>query len=308
MDLLGDMRLFLLVLDQGSISSAARSLDLSVAVASQRLKRLEADLNVRLFHRTTRRLRPTPEGLALARRGRHLVEDLEALTDDIRHGAERVGGTLKLTMPTSFGRQYISPLLPVFLARHPDVNLEVVLTDQVMDLVGEGFDLAIRIGALKDSSLVARRLAGERRILCAAPSYLSRYGRPVTPSDLCHHQCLLLDSDGRDDLWSLKGPDGEVEAVRVTGRVRGNQGELLSDAALAGLGIAQHSIWHIYDHLCAGRLEPVLPAYRTGETAIYAVMPARTLTPARVRAFVDFIAADLARHPPWDTLPAVVRS
>ncbi len=301
MDRLDDIGLFLRVLDLGSISAAARSMDLSVAVASQRLKRLEHELGVRLLHRTTRQLRATPEGAALAEQGRPLIEDLEALTGGLRQAGAGVGGTLRLTMSAAFGNQYISPLLPQFLALHPGVRLSVNLTDQVLDLVSAGLDLAIRVGELADSRLVARRLAVNRRVLCAAPDYLRRYGTPQTPADLARHECLLLvGSLGRQDMWRLTGPDGQDIAVRVNGRLESNSGEMLRDAAVGGLGIAQHSTWHIGDDLRAGRVQIVLPDYPIRDSGIYAVTPQRRLMPPRVRVFVDFLAAQLGELPPWD--------
>ena len=300
MDRLSDIALFLRVLDLGSISAAARSLDLSSAVASQRLQRLEKGLNVRLLHRTTRRLHPTPEGLALAEQGRDLVEGLEALTQDLRGSADNVTGTLRVTLPHSFGRQYISPLLPEFLNRYPRLDLDVGLSDQVVDLVGEGYDLGIRIGILEDSSLVARRLADDRRVLCATADYLDRHGAPQRPGDLTDHQCLVLSSQRRrQDLWHFTDPQGQSETVQVSGRIRSNQGELLTEAVLGGLGIAQHSVWHIHEHLSSGRLKVVLPDYRLAETGIHAVMPQRRLVPPRVLAFVTFLEARLAEHPVW---------
>lgn len=301
MDRVGDLVLFMRVLDQGSISAAARSLDLSVAVASQRLKRLEHDLGVRLLHRTTRRLHPTPEGLALAEQGRPLVEDLEALTSGLRQGAADVGGTLRLTVSASFGRQYVSPLLAAFMARHPRVRLSVHLTDEMQDLISAGFDLAIRIGALNDSRLVARKLAVNRRVLCASPDYLRRYGMPKTPADLAKHECLILVGHaGRQDTWRLHDAQGELHSVRINGKLESTLGELLRDAALAGLGIARHSTWHVHDDLRAGRLKVVLPDYAIADTGIYAVMPQRRLVPLRVRAFVDFLAEQFGDVPPWE--------
>ncbi|MEI7036618.1 LysR family transcriptional regulator [Fulvimonas yonginensis] len=301
MDRLDDLALFLRVLDQGSISAAARSLDLSVAVASQRLKRLERTLGVRLLQRTTRRLHPTPEGMALAEQGRPLVEDLEALTSGLRQSATEVSGTLRVTLSASFGRQYISPLLPEFLERHPRVRLSVHLSDEMLDLVSAGFDLAIRIGALVDSSLVARKLAVNRRVLCAAPSYLRRYGHPRTPEDLAAHECLVLvGSGGRQDVWRLTDAHGREHAVKVGGRFETTLGEVIRDASLAGLGISHHSLWHVQDDLCAGRLVRVLPAYPIADTGIYALMPQRRLVPPRVRAFVDFLAERFGEVPPWE--------
>jgi DNA-binding transcriptional LysR family regulator len=301
MDRVGDLSLFLRVLDLGSISAAARSLDLSVAVASQRLKRLERDLGVRLLHRTTRQLHATPEGAALAEQGRVLVEDLEALTGGLRQAATEVAGTLRVTLPASFGRQYISPLLPEFLARYPRLKLSVNLNDQMLDLVGSGFDLGIRVGALGDSGLVARQLAVNRRVLCASPDYLLRRGTPRTPADLAEHDCLLLvGSQGRQDVWRFgDGRGGEI-AQRVDGRFESNLGELLRDAVVAGLGVAMHSVWHVHEELRAGRLQVLLPDYPLAATGIHAVMPQRRLVPPRVRAFVDFLAERLGNHPPWE--------
>jgi DNA-binding transcriptional LysR family regulator len=300
MDRIGDLTLFLRVLDLGSISAAARSLDLSVAVASQRLKRLERDLGVRLLHRTTRRLHATPEGAALAEQGRPLVEDLEALTGGLRQAAAEISGTVRVTASASFGRQYLSPLLPEFLALHPRVKLSISLTDQMVDLVSAGVDLAIRIGALDDSSLVARKLAVNRRVVCASPDYLRRHGTPRTPQDLVEHECVLLvGSQGRQDVWRFGDGSGGEIVVRVRGRMETNYGELVRDGAVAGMGIAIHSNWHASRDLREGRLVQVLQDYPIAESGIYAVMPQRRLVPPRVRAFVDFLAEKFA-DPPWE--------
>jgi DNA-binding transcriptional LysR family regulator len=300
MDRIGDLNLFLRVLDLGSISAAARSLDLSVAVASQRLKRLERELGVRLLHRTTRRLHPTQEGEALAERGRALVQDLEALTEGLREGAQGVSGTLRVTMSASFGRQYISPLLPEFQALHPGVRISAHLSDDLVDLVKEGFDLAIRIGALDDSGLVARRIADNHRVLCASPDYLRRHGTPLTPADLAGHAgVLLMGRDGRQDVWTLTTPEGGTIKVRMESRFESNFGELLRDAVLAGQGIAVHSLWHVVEDLRAGRMVVLLPDYPPPTTQISAVMPARRLQPPRVRSFVDFLIRHLGESPPW---------
>lgn len=305
MDRLDDLTLFLRVLDAGSISAAARSLDLSVAVASQRLKRLERGLGVRLLQRTTRRLHPTPEGRLLAEQGRALVEDLDALTTDLRQSAGSVTGTLRMTLSAAFGRQYISPLLPEFLARHPKLRLFAHLSDEMQDLIGAGYDLAIRIGALDDSRLIARKLASNRRVLCAAPAYLERHGRPRTPAELARHECVLLTGrDGRQDVWRLSDRHGHEHVVRVQGRFETTLGELVRDAVLAGQGIALHSHWHVHEELRAGRLEVVLPQYSLPESGIWAVMPQRRLVPPRVRAFVDYLAEQLGEVPPWERAPA----
>lgn len=301
MDRIEDIRLFLRVLDLGSISAAARTLDLSAAVASQRLKRLEEALGVRLLQRSTRKLRVTPEGAALAERGRPLIEDLEALTSDLRQSAEEVSGTLRATLPAAFGRQYISPLMPELLARHPRLRLSVDFSDAMIDLVSEGIDLGLRIGTLDDSSLIARRLADNRRVLCASPDYLRRRGVPEAPADLEQHDCLVMvGAKGPRDRWTLRSPGGGETTVRVRGPLESNMGEAVRDAVLAGLGISLHSTWHVCDDLKAGRLEVVLPDYAIPESGIYFVMPQRRLMLPRVRAFIDFIAAKFGDVPPWE--------
>jgi len=305
MDRIGDLHLFLRVLDLGSISAAARSMDVSVAVASQRLKRLERSLGVRLLHRTTRQLRPTAEGIALAEQGRPLVEDLEALTGNLRKTAKDVAGTLRVTLPATFGLQYVSPLLPEFLSRHPRLRLHIDLTDQMRDLVSEGLDLAIRIGTLKSSELIATRLASNRRVLCASPDYLRRHGTPKKPEDLTKHECLLMAvSRDASDTWQLRDATGKETRVRVSSRLRSNLGEVIRDAALGGLGISLHSTWHVCEDLRAGRLKLVLPDYQLPESGIYAIMPQRRLVLPRVRAFVDFLAQQFGETPPWERYPA----
>jgi DNA-binding transcriptional LysR family regulator len=304
-DRISDVNLFLRVLDLGSISAAARAQNLSVAVASQRLKRLERTLGVRLFHRTTRRLSATPEGTVLAQQGRVLVDEIEALTDTLRNVGAVVTGRLRVTTSSTFGRRYVSPLLPKFLRLHPGVQLSFDFNDETVDLVSEGFDLAIRIGALDDSSLIARKLATNQRVLCAAPKYLRERGVPKTPADLLRHECfVLVDRQGRRDVWRLMDrKNGEV-SVRVNGRIDSSQGELLRDAAVAGLGISMCSTWHVCDDLRAGRLQTVLPKYPIADTGIYAVTPQRRLVPQRVRAFIDFLATHFGERPPWSERPS----
>lgn len=306
MDRLDDLALFLRVLDQGSISAAARSLDLSPAMASQRLVRLEQALGVRLLHRTTRRLHPTPEGLALAEQGRGLVEDLDTLFGTLQASGEQVRGLLRITTSATFGRLYLSPLVLEFMDRHPQLQVSVDLNDRVVDLVSAGFDLAVRIGALDDSTLVARPLAPNRRVLVASPDYLAQRGVPQLPADLEAHDCLVLTgAQGRQDQWTLGDGHGGETTVRVRGRIESNFGELLRDAAVAGRGIALHSTWHVAGDLRAGRLQQVLPDFPLATTGIWAVMPQRRLVPPRARALVDFLAKRLGDVPPWERVPVV---
>jgi DNA-binding transcriptional LysR family regulator len=299
-DRLADLGLFLRVFDLGSISAAARSLGISTAAASQRVQRLERALGVQLLHRTTRRLAATREGAELAARGRPLIDDLDALTAGLRGDAGEVSGVLRLTAPASFGRLYLSPVLPEFLARHPRLSIQAHLSDDVVDVVGRGLDIALRIGALDPSSLVARRLADDRRVLVASPSYLSRRGVPRTPSELARHDCLILNgSAGAHDLWRLRDSRGRELAVRVTGRFESSLGEVLRDAAVAGLGVALHSEWLVCDDVRAGRLVRVLPGHTPPSSGIYAVTPPRRLMPERVRAFIAFLVEQFGAAPPW---------
>ena len=187
------------------------------------------------------------------------------------------------------------------MRRHPQLRLSVDLSDQMHDLVTSGFDLALRIGALEDSSLVARKLAANRRVLCASPDYLRRRGSPTKPEDLAAHDCLILvGSQGRADVWRMKDRRGREVAIRVDGSLESSQGEVLRDAAVAGMGIAIHSTWHVADDLRAGRLQAVLPDCKLPETGIHAVMPQRRLVPARVTAFIDFMAEKIGGVPPWE--------
>lgn len=303
MDRIDDVALFLRVVELGSISAAARSLDLSPAVASQRIRRLEGTLGVRLLQRTTRRLHATPEGALLATQGRVLVEEFDSLAASLRAsgGVGGVAGVLRMSASASFGRQYIAPLLPEFLARYPALRLSLDLDDRVVDLVGGGYDLAIRIGTLPDSSLVARPLARNRKVLCAAPDYLARHGTPRMPEDLAGHDgVLLFGSHGRQDLWHLRDAAGRETVIRMQARFESNLGEALRDAALSGLGIAMHSVWHVHDDLRAGRLQVVLPDYRLPAGGIHAVMPQRRMVPPRVTAVVDFLRERLGDPPPWE--------
>jgi len=201
---------------------------------------------------------------------------------------------------SAFGRLYISPLLAEFLRRYPDVRVHIDLNDQVTDIVGSGFDLAIRIGALRDSSLVAHKLTANRRVLCASPDYLRRTGRPQRPIDLKDHDCLLkIENSGRQDIWRLNDGRRQID-IRVKGRLESNVGDLLRDAAVAGLGIAQLSTWHACGDLRAGRLKVILPDYPLPDTGIHAVMPRRQLIPPRVRVFTEFLIERLGHKPPWE--------
>jgi DNA-binding transcriptional LysR family regulator len=294
MDRLSDISLFLKVLDSGSISAAARSLDLSPAVASKRLQNLEKDIGVRLLHRTTRRISATPEGAALAARGGPLIDDLEALTANLGKTVHEVSGSLRITAGVSFGRRFIIPLLGQFFSQYPAVDVQLHLSDETENIIEAGYDLAIRISTgMKSSGLVARKLADSRRILCAAPSYLEKHGTPKNLIELSTHHCLVLTgSKGHEDVWQLEDASARNHRVRVKSSLTSNLGDALYQAALSGLGISLHSTWHVQDDLDAGRMQVVLPKYFK-KAPIYAVMPQRQFVPARVKAFIEFIEKNL---------------
>jgi len=301
MERISDISLFLRVVDLGSISAAARSENLSLAVASKRIQRLEESLGARLLNRTTRRLYPTPEGELLASQGRPLIEALNALGECLHTSRSEVTGTIRVTMSASFGRLYISPLLAEFQSLHPDVNFVAHLSDEVVDLVKGGYDLAIRIGNLKDSSLVARRIAPNRRVLVASPSYLARRGVPQHPADLATHDGLLMtDVDGKRDIWKLITPEEGIFRVKINSKIESNFGELLRDAAVYGRGISLQSVWHVADDLNAGRLQVILPDYPLQESHIHAVTPTRLMQTPRIKAFIDFLQEKFAESALWE--------
>lgn len=284
---LEDMEVFVQVMTSGSMSAAGRELGLSPAGVSKRLKRLEEALGTRLLQRTTRQISPTEAGLNYFDRIRPLLAGIEEAENLVARRAETASGTLTVSAPTSFGRMHVAPHINVFMRNYPDVAINLQLSDEFVDLVGEGFDLAIRIGELTDSSLVARKLAGVRRILCAAPDYLTRQGTPDNLGDLADHICL---APHNNDIWKLEGPDGAV-TYRPAGPLKTNSSEVIREAVIAGAGIALRSTWDINLELEAGKLVQVLPGYEgTRDIGIYALFASRQFLPAKIRVFIDFLA------------------
>ena len=298
-----DLSLFVRVVAAGSLSQAGRDLGLSAAVASKRLAALETDLGVRLLHRSTRQLTLTPEGETFLAHADRMVREAEAGRDAVGQGVGRPRGLLRATVPASFGRLHVSPAIPDFMTRYPDIVLDLRLSDSMIDLVGDGLDVALRIGALPDSSLIARRLAPNRRFLCATPDYLARHGIPRSVDDLLNHNCLKLsDHPG----WMIAPPGQPTRLVRVTGSLATNNGEVLRDAVLGGLGIAMKSNWDVGPYMRQGRLAVVLPDCRVDtDAALWAVYPSARYLAPKVRAFVDFFADRFGPCPYWDAgLPA----
>ena len=297
---LSAMAVFARVVEMESFTRAAEELRLSKSAVSKQVSRLEDRLGVRLLNRTTRRLSLTEAGAAFYEGCRKTLSEAEAAEQAVTHLAMTPRGVLKVNVPMSFGFLHVGPALPDFLGRCPELELDLDLNDRRVDLVEEGYDVAVRIGLLADSSLVARRLAPSRLLLCAAPGYLAAHGRPAAPEDLAGHDCLVYSYRSAGSQWHFRGPDG-LRRVKVAGRLRVNNGDTLLAAALGGLGIALLPSFIAGDDLRAGRLERVLPGWREAEEpSVHAVYPAsRNLSP-KVRVFVDFLAARFGEPPYWD--------
>jgi DNA-binding transcriptional LysR family regulator len=297
-DALQEITVFARIVGTGSLSAAARDLGMSPALVSRRLASLEARLGVRLVNRTTRSLHLTDEGSAYYETCTRVLADIEEADAAVSAGRAEPRGILRVALPAAFGNQHVAPLVPRFVERYPDVQLALSLSDRTVNVIEEGFDLAIRIADLADSSLAARKLAPNRRVVCASPAYLQRHGAPRSPEDLAQHNCLATDFSMN---WDYRGPDGKPGSVRVSGRYACDNWEVLREWALAGLGVALKSTWDVRRHLEDGSLVSLLPAYNfAGDVAIYAVYPHRRHLPAKTRAFIEFLAESFGPEPYWD--------
>ncbi len=294
MDSVSAMEIFVRVVQAGSFSAAARDLDLTPSAVSKQISRLEDRLGARLMNRTTRQLSLTEVGAAFHERANRILADVaeaERAVADL-HGAPR--GTLKLNLPQSFGRRYVVPMIPDFMAANPELRIDVTLNDRFVDLIDEGVDLAVRIGELSDSSLIARRLAPNRRIVCGAPAYFEKHGKPARPAELVGHNCLVYTYRASRNDWRLICPDGSDEVVTVSGNLEANEAEALYSFMLDGLGLCLLPLWLVGPDLEAGRLKQACPGYHAPDSAISAVYPpGRHLSP-KVRAFVDFLVERFA--------------
>jgi DNA-binding transcriptional LysR family regulator len=301
-DPLHEMSIFAKVVSAGSLSAAARELGLSPAVVSRRLAALEARLGTRLINRTTRSLHLTDEGASYYEACARILSEIEEADAVASAGRVEPQGVLKVALPASFGHQLVAPLVPSFAARYPKVRLALSLSDRAVNLIDEGFDLAVRIAELEDSSLAARKLAPNRRVVCASPEYLRRHGTPRTPRDLAQHNFLIANWDsGFAMTLEFKDPVGKLGEVRVTGKYACDNWEVLREWALAGLGVALKSTWDVHRNLEDGSLVALCPGYSFDtDVAIYAVYPHRRHLPAKTRAFIEFLAEAIGPEPYWD--------
>ncbi len=294
----GDLEIFARVVGAGSMSAAGRELGLSPAVVSKRLRRLEDRLGTRLLQRTTRQIALTEAGQGFYERVVAILAGVEEAEAFVARRSAVARGTLKVSAPTSFGRMHIAPNLGAFMRENDDLNVNLLLSDDLVDIVGEGFDVAIRIAELEDSSLVARKLAPVRRILCSTPSYLAEHGSPSSLEELQDHNCLTHQVS---DTWRLSGPDGVI-SFRPKGNLSTNSSEVVREATRAGLGVALRSTWDIGQELASGQLVQVLPEYESStDVAIHAIYPSRQFLPAKVRVFIDYLANLFGPVPYWET-------
>ena len=299
MDRLDDMVAFLRVVDAHSFTLAAERLGVSKSAVSRRMTELENRLGARLLNRTTRRLSLTEVGQAFYERCTRIVADVEEAERAVADLHAQPRGTLKINAPMSFGMMHIAPAIADFLGRHPGLEIDMDLNDRYIDLIEEGYDVAVRIGKLRDSSLVARKLAPNRRVVVASSAYLKAHGRPLHPDDLTQHNCLIYTNAPLAGQWQFR-IDGEDRAVKVSGCLRVNNGEVLREAAIAGQGITILPTFIIGEQIARGLLEVVLTEFISSDSAVHAVYPhSRHLSP-KVRAFVDFLAGRFGPVPYWD--------
>jgi DNA-binding transcriptional LysR family regulator len=302
MDRLASMAVFAKVAELGSFSAAADTLGLSKSAVSKHVTALEERLGVRLVNRTTRRLALTEVGLSYRETCARIVQEVEEAEQEAgRHGSEP-RGRLKVTAPMTFGILHLAPLLPDFLAAHPRLEIDLALDDRIVDLLEEGVDVALRIGTLRDSSLIARRIATARSICAASPAYLQANGTPLHPADLGGHNCLRYTYRRGPEAWELER-HGERHAVRLRGNLAANNGDALRAAAVGGLGIVVLPDFIVADDLASGRLVHLLADWRTPEFPIQAVWPPQRHPSPKLRAFVDFLAERLARRCPGQPAP-----
>jgi DNA-binding transcriptional LysR family regulator len=289
MDRLKQIESFAAVATRGSLTAAAQAEGVAPAVIGRRIDALEERLGVKLLMRTTRRISLTHEGSAFLEDCQRILAEIANAEASVGAGGVKASGHLRVTAPAGFGRRHVAPLVPEFTAQHPDVSLSLNLSDRVVDIVNEGFDCAIRVGDLPDSSLVSVRLADNRRQCVGAPGYLQRAGTPAMPADLSRHECLTLSSDASQTRGWAFLVDGVITHLRPSGRLDCSDGQVLHDWCLQGLGIAWRSTWEVERDIAEGRLVAVLEEFAAPPNGVYAVFPQRKHLPLRLRLWIDFV-------------------
>ncbi|MBC7377898.1 MAG: LysR family transcriptional regulator [Burkholderiaceae bacterium] len=289
MDKLKQLESFVSVATRGSLTAAANAEGVAPAIMGRRLDALEERLGVKLLIRTTRRISLTHEGSAFLEDCQRLLADMANAEASVSAGGVKASGHLRITAPAGFGRRHVAPLVPRFRELHADVTISLNLSDRVVDLAGEGYDCAVRVGDLPDSTLVSVRMADNRRLCVATPDYLTRRGTPLAPAELSRHDCLSLSSDASQTRgWAFK-VKGDVVYLKPGGPLDCSDGQVLHDWCLAGKGIAWRSTWEVESEIAAGRLVAVLEEFAAPANGIYAVFPQRKHLPLRVRLWIDFL-------------------
>ncbi|CAN7319947.1 LysR family transcriptional regulator [Trinickia sp. LjRoot230] len=290
---------FVAVAAKGSLSAAAQAEGIAPAMIGRRLDALEERLGVKLFVRTTRKLTLTFEGSAFLEDCQRILRELHDAEASVSAGGVKASGHLRVSAPAGFGRKHVAPLLPLFASAHPDVTVTLDLSDRLVDLVNEGFDCAIRLGELPDSSLVSLKLGENRRVCVAAPSYLERNGVPATLDELARHNCLALAANANQQrAWSFMR-EGEAVSIKVSGTMECSDGAVLHEWCLAGYGLAWRSWWEVGADIAAGRLLSVLDRFEAPPVGIHAVFAQRRHLPLRVRLFLDFLKHTYAAADYW---------
>lgn len=289
---------FVDVVARGSFSAAARLEGVAPAIIGRRLNALEERLGVKLLRRTTRKISLTGEGEAFLEDCQRILSDLQNAEAAVSQRATRPTGRLVVSAPAGFGRRHVAPLIPTFLGRHPELEVNLRLDDRVVDLIAESVDLAIRIAPQADPSLVGVKLAGNRRVVVASPAYLQARGTPMRPEDLLEHDCLTMGNEGSQRGWTLR-QNGRTVALKVSGAMSCNDGSVLREWALSGKGLAWRSLWEVGDDLKCGRLVSVLDQHAVAGDDVYAVYAQRQFLPARVRTFIDFLRQHYGRADYW---------
>ena len=306
MSKLENLRFFVEVVESGGFNRAAKRLGISKSIVSRRIAQIEADLGVRLLSRSTRGIVPTDAGIEFKERGEKILADYETARESVARRGGDVVGTLRLSVPLSFGIRHVAPVLTDLALRYPRLEFDVSYNDRVVDLIGERFDAAIRIGLLHDSALVARRIAPSRAVVVASPDYLARRGTPRVPADLAQHDCLIYTSS-LDADWHFKVGKRQV-AVRPNGRLRSDSGEAIMQWALAGLGVSMAPTFIVWEEISKGRLVPLLLDYPAPEFGIYILRPPGNYVPGKLRVLIDTLVERFDGEPVWDPCLMEARS
>lgn len=285
-----DIRIFTVIFQENSLSQAARILQMTPGMVSRQLSKLEEEMGIRLFHRTTRSVQPTEEGKRLFAQAMNLFEMIESYESEWG-GMTEPKGLLKVSASASFGRLHLMPVINGFLKEYPKIQIQLDLSDRIVSIIEEGIDVGIRIGARTDSTLVAKRLGSGTRLLCASSEYLKDKAPLQSPADLAQHNCIILN---QNYVWDFEGPNGEIFSQKVSGNFQCNFGEATSQCVKAGLGIGVLSYWHAKEDLRSGQVQALLPGYKLNNSpTIYAVYPSRKFIPLRTKVFVSYLEENL---------------